>query len=298
LNPITIKELLEAGGHFGHQTKRWNPKMKPYIFGRRNGIYIIDLQQTVVLYKKAADFVMETVARGGNVLFVGTKRQAQESILEEAGRAGMPFVNVRWLGGTLTNFPAIKRRIERFRWLEEMQAEEGRRQGYTKKELIGLEKERQKMSKVLGGLRSLASVPSVVFVVDPSRERIAVTEARKLGIPVVAIVDTNCDPAEADYPIPGNDDAIRAIRLFTSRIADAVLEGAGLHSRGAGMAPLSAASVAEPEPGTGTPGETGEAPSAPAENAGETAQAAAPSRPSPTGDGSAVSAGSIAAEAP
>ncbi|HXI03475.1 MAG TPA: 30S ribosomal protein S2, partial [Candidatus Saccharimonadales bacterium] len=231
MNPITIKDLLEAGAHFGHQTKRWNPKMKPFIFGRRNGIYIIDLQQTVSLFRKAADFVSGSVSRGGSILFVGTKRQAQETIREEADRAGMPYVNTRWLGGTLTNFPAIKRRIERFRWLEGMQAEEGRRQGYTKKELIGLDKERQKLAKVLTGLKDLTSVPSMIFVVDPSRERIAVTEARKLGITVVAIVDTNCDPTEADFPIPGNDDAIRAIKLFTSRIADAVTEGAGFAAR-------------------------------------------------------------------
>ena len=231
MNPITIKELLEAGAHFGHQTKRWNPKMKPYIFGKRNGIYILDLQQTVGLFHKAVSFATDISARGGTLLFVGTKRQAQETIMEEAGRSGMPYVNTRWLGGTLTNFPAIKQRIERFRWLEGMEAEEGRRQGYTKKELIGLEKERQKLRKVLVGLKDLSRVPSAIFVIDPSRERIAVTEARKLRIPVVAVVDSNCDPEEIDYPVPGNDDAIRAIRLFTSRIADAIIEGAGLHAR-------------------------------------------------------------------
>ncbi len=295
MNPVTIRDLLEAGAHFGHQTRRWNPKMKRYIFGRRNGIYIIDLQQTVTLFNRAVDFVSDTVARGGNVLFVGTKRQAQETIAEEASRCGMPYVNTRWLGGTLTNFQAIKRRIERFRWLEGMHVEEGRRQGYTKKELIGLEKERQKLAKVLSGLKDLSAVPSVVFVIDPSREKIAVTEARRLGIPVVAIVDTNCDPAEADFPIPGNDDAIRAIRLFTSRVADAAMEGQEMHSRRSEGALRSGASSSEPGGGAAAPGGTTSSPAAPLESAGVDARAASPGlvrgRP-------AIPSGGLAAEAP
>lgn len=231
VTPVTIKDLLEAGAHFGHQTKRWNPKMKPFIFGRRNGIYIIDLQQTVGRFQRAVDFVEDLATKGGNVLFVGTKRQAQESIVEEATRCGMPCVTTRWLGGTLTNFATIKKRIERLRYLENLDTDQHRREGLTKKELIGLQKEREKLQKVLSGLRAMNSLPSAVFVVDPSKERIAVTEARKLGIPVIAIVDTNCDPDEVDYAIPGNDDAIRAIRLFASRIADAILEGGGFYAR-------------------------------------------------------------------
>jgi len=230
LTPITIKELLEAGAHFGHQTRRWNPKMKRFIFGKRHGIYILDLQQTVGRFQRAADFISDTASRGGTVLFVGTKRQAQEAIMAEAERASMPYVNVRWLGGTLTNFPAIKKRIERLRYLESLEVEEQRRVGFTKKELIGLEKQRMRLAKVLSGLKPLGSRPSAVFVIDPNREKIAVTEARKLGIPVVAVVDTNCDPDEVDFPIPGNDDAIRAIRLFTSRIADSILEGASIQA--------------------------------------------------------------------
>ena len=230
MTPINIKELLEAGAHFGHQTRRWNPKMKRFIFGKRHGIYILDLQQTVGHFQRAADFISQTAARGGTVLFVGTKRQAQESIMGEAGRAGMPFVNVRWLGGTLTNFSAIKKRVERLRYLESLEAEDQRRAGFTKKELIGLEKQRMRLTKVLSGLKPMSSRPSAVFIIDPAREHIAVTEARKLGIPVVAVVDTNCDPEEVDFPIPGNDDAIRAVRLFTSRIADAIIDGASLRA--------------------------------------------------------------------
>jgi small subunit ribosomal protein S2 len=273
LNPVTIKELLEAGAHFGHQTKRWNPKMKPFIFGKRNGIYIIDLQQTVGRFRRATEFVAKAVAKGGNVLFVGTKRQAQESIREEAERSGMPYVNTRWLGGTLTNFPAIKQRIDRFRWLEGMESEESRKEGYTKKELIGLDKERLKLRKVLAGLREVTRVPSVIFVIDPSRERIAVMEAKKLGIPVVAVVDTNCDPEETDYPIPGNDDAIRAIRLFASRIADAALEGSGIHARHSEGGPREQASSSGSGPGSSAPG--GTAGSSPASVAGSVIGAAA-----------------------
>lgn len=221
---VTMKQLLEAGVHFGHQTRRWNPKMKPYIFADKNGIYIIDLQKTVRMFKRAYQFVRDTVADGKSVLFVGTKRQAQESIQEEAGRCGMPYVNHRWLGGMLTNFQTIRKGIERLRDLEAM-AEDGRLQGYTKKEVMRLHKEKAKLLKNLGGIKEMRELPGALFIVDSRREYIAVKEARKMGIPVVAIVDTNCDPDEVDYVIPGNDDAIRAIRLFSSLIADACLEG-------------------------------------------------------------------------
>jgi small subunit ribosomal protein S2 len=218
-----MKELLEAGVHFGHQTKRWNPKMREYIFGQRNGIYIINLQKTLIKFREALEFV-QRVSAGGTALFVGTKRQAQEPIAEEATRAGMPYVNQRWLGGTLTNYRTIKKRIERLRWLENFLEHpvEGR---YSKKELLQLEKERVKLAKVLTGIKTLDRLPDTLFVIDPKKEHIAVQEARKLDIPVVAVVDTNCDPEDIDYPIPGNDDAIRAIKLFASRIADAILEG-------------------------------------------------------------------------
>jgi small subunit ribosomal protein S2 len=226
-----MKELLEAGVHFGHQTKRWNPKMKPFIFGQRNGIYIIDLQQTVHRAQKATDFVINVAAEGGAILFVGTKRQAQETIQEEAGRCGMPFVNNRWLGGTLTNFMTIKKRIERLRYLESLETDTHRREMLTKKELGKLEKERVKLDKVLSGIKGMSGLPQAIFVIDPKKEHIAVTEARKLKIPVIAVVDTNCDPDIIDFIIPGNDDAIRAIRLFTGRIADSVNEGQNLHQR-------------------------------------------------------------------
>lgn len=225
---ISMKLLLEAGVHFGHQTNKWNPKMKPYIFGARNGIYIIDLQQTVVLFQKAYEFVVSTIANGGKVLFVGTKKQAQESIYEEATRCGMPYVNQRWLGGMLTNFVTIKKSIDRLNQIEAMFADDSVR-AYTKKEILKLQKERDRLVKLLGGIRSLIRLPDAVFIVDPKREEITVKEARKLGIPIVAMVDTNCDPDEIDWVIPGNDDAIRAIKLFTARIADAVLEGKKLY---------------------------------------------------------------------
>ena len=231
MTSVSMKELLEAGVHFGHQTKRWNPKMKPFIFGQRNGIYIIDLQQTVHRAQRATEFVIHVAAEGGSVLFVGTKRQAQETIHEEAGRCGMPFVNNRWLGGTLTNFMTIKKRIERLRYLESLETDTHRREMLTKKELGKLEKERVKLDKVLSGIKTMSGLPQAIFVIDPKKEHIAVTEARKLSIPVIAVVDTNCDPDEIDYIIPGNDDAIRAIRLFAGRMADAVTEGQNLHQR-------------------------------------------------------------------
>ncbi len=228
-----MKELLEAGVHFGHQTKRWNPKMREYIFGQRNGIYIINLQKTLIKFREAIEFVQQESSEGGTILFVGTKRQAQEAIAEEANRVGMPFVNVRWLGGTLTNYRTIKKRIERLRWLENFLENpiEGR---YSKKELLQLEKERVKLAKVLSGIKTLDRLPDALFVIDPKKEHIAVQEARKLDVPVVAVVDTNCNPEDIDYPIPGNDDAIRAIKLFASRIADAILGGRSLYEKQAG----------------------------------------------------------------
>jgi small subunit ribosomal protein S2 len=222
-----MKELLEAGVHFGHQTKRWNPKMKEYIFGERNGIYIIDLQKTLKLFKDAMRFVAEQAAMGKTFLFVGTKRQAQEAIQEEAVRCGMYYVNHRWLGGLLTNFATVKQSIKRLKEMEAM-IEEGAGERRTKKEIIHLERERKKLQANLAGIRDMETLPDVLFVIDSNKEEIAVHEARRLGIPVVAIVDTNCDPDLVDYPIPGNDDALRAIRLFSSKIADAVLEGRSL----------------------------------------------------------------------
>ena len=221
---LSMKQLLEAGVHFGHQTKRWNPKMKPYIYGARNGIYIIDLQKTVNLFKTTYDFVVDTVSQGGSVLFVGTKKQAQEAIREESERCGMFYVNHRWLGGTLTNFVTIRQGIERLKYLEAIKTD-GTIQKFPKKEIIKLDREHQKLDRNLGGIKELDSLPKAIFIIDPRKERIAVLEGRKLGIPLVSIVDTNCDPDEIDYIIPGNDDAIRAIRLITGKIADACLEG-------------------------------------------------------------------------
>ena len=225
MSQITMKQLLEAGVHFGHQTKRWNPKMKPYIFGARNGIYIIDLQKTVRYFRSAYSFIKETVAGGDKVLFVGTKKQAQDSIAEEALRAGQYFVNNRWLGGMLTNFSTIKGSIDRLKKIETM-SQDGTYQLITKKEALQLDREKEKLERSLGGIKGMTKMPGAIFVIDPKKEGIAVKEARKLGVPVVAVVDTNCDPDEIDYLIPGNDDAIRAIRLFAARIADACIEGA------------------------------------------------------------------------
>ncbi len=221
---VTMKELLEAGCHFGHQTKRWNPKMKKYIFGSRNGIYIVDLQKTLKKFKEAHQFIRDTVADGGDVIFVGTKKQAQDAIHQEAQRCGMFYVNQRWLGGMLTNFVTIRKSINKLKSLDAM-LDGQQLHSLTKKEITKKEKERGKLAKYLSGIKDMERVPKAVFVIDPKKERIAIHEARKLRIPIVAIVDTNCDPDEIDYPIPGNDDAIRAIRLVTSRIADAVIEG-------------------------------------------------------------------------
>jgi len=222
---ITMKELLEAGVHFGHQTKRWNPKMKEYIFGERNGIYIIDLQKTLKMFKDASKYVQDLAADGKTILFVGTKRQAQDAIAEEANRCGMFYVNNRWLGGLLTNWVTVQKSVKRLQELDEM-ATDGRYELLTKKEVIKLERERKHLQANLAGIKSLRRLPDALFVIDSNKEAIAVKEARKLGIPVVAVVDTNCDPTEVDYVIPGNDDALRAIRLFTSKISDSIVEGA------------------------------------------------------------------------
>lgn len=221
---VTMKQLLEAGVHFGHQTRRWNPKMAPYIFTARNGIYIIDLQKTVKMVDEAYQFVKRLAEEGKSILFVGTKKQAQASVKEEAERCGMFYVNQRWLGGMLTNFNTIRQRVERLQELEQME-EEGVFEVLPKKEVARLQHEKQKLDKFLHGIKEMKSLPAAVFIIDPRKEKIAVAEARKLGIPIVAIVDTNCDPDEIDYIIPGNDDAIRAVRLLTSKMADAVLEG-------------------------------------------------------------------------
>ncbi|MGH9474917.1 MAG: 30S ribosomal protein S2 [Terriglobales bacterium] len=228
---ISMKELLEAGVHFGHQTKRWNPKMKPYIFGERNGIYIVDLQKTLKMFKEASAYVQEQCARGKIVLFVGTKRQAQDAIAEEAVRAGMYFVNQRWLGGLLTNWVTIQKSITRLKELDAMSSD-GRYEQLPKKEVIKLERERKHLATNLSGIKEMPGLPDVIFVIDSNKEAIAVAEARRLGIPVVAVVDTNCDPSAVDHVIPGNDDALRAIRLFTARIADACVEGRNLHASG------------------------------------------------------------------
>jgi small subunit ribosomal protein S2 len=222
---VTMKQLLESGVHFGHQTRRWNPKMKRFIFTERNGIYIIDLQQSLSYIDRAYDFIKETVAHGGTILFVGTKKQAQESISEQAQRVGMPFVNQRWLGGMLTNFSTVHKRLTRLKELEELDYDDVAGSGMTKKELLMRKREKDKLERTLGGIRDMARVPSAVWICDTKKEHIAVNEARKLGIPVVAILDTNCDPDEVDYPIPGNDDAIRSVSLLTRVVADAAADG-------------------------------------------------------------------------
>jgi small subunit ribosomal protein S2 len=222
---VTMKQLLESGVHFGHQTRRWNPKMKRFIFTERNGIYIIDLQQSLSYIDRAYDFIKETVAHGGSIMFIGTKKQAQEAIADQATRVGMPYVNQRWLGGMLTNFSTVHKRLQRLKELEVIDFDDVSGSGITKKELLVLKREKDKLEKTLGGIRDMQRVPSAVWVVDTKKEHIAIAEARKLGIPVVAILDTNCDPDEVDYPIPGNDDAIRAVGLLTRVVADAAAEG-------------------------------------------------------------------------
>jgi small subunit ribosomal protein S2 len=222
---VTMKQLLESGVHFGHQTRRWNPKMKRFIFTERNGIYIIDLQQSLAFIDRAYEFVKETVAHGGTVMFVGTKKQAQESVSEQATRVGMPYVNQRWLGGMLTNFSTVHKRLQRLKELEEINFDDVSGSGLTKKELLVLRREKDKLDRTLGGIRDMVKIPSAVWIVDTNKEHIAVDEARKLGIPVVAILDSNCDPDDVQYPIPGNDDAIRSVALLTRVIADAVADG-------------------------------------------------------------------------
>ena len=222
---VSMKQLLEAGVHFGHQTSRWNPKMKPYIFGARNGIYIIDLQQTVKMFRDAYTFIRDVVADGGTLMFVGTKKQAQDAIREEAERCGHLYVNNRWLGGMLTNFQTIKASIDRLKKVEEILEDPKMAEALTKKEMLGIRRERDKLMAAMGGIKNMKRLPDALFVIDPKKEEIAVAEANRLSIPVVAVVDTNCDPDVIDWKIPGNDDAIRAIRLFTAAIADAVLEG-------------------------------------------------------------------------
>ncbi|WP_007024108.1 MULTISPECIES: 30S ribosomal protein S2 [Saccharomonospora] len=233
---VTMKQLLDSGVHFGHQTRRWNPKMKRYILTERNGIYIIDLQKTLSYIDRAFEFVKETVAHGGTILFVGTKKQAQEAISQEALRVGMPFVNQRWLGGMLTNFQTVHRRLQRLKELE-AQEQTGGFQGLTKREILTLTREKDKLERTLGGIRDMSKVPSAVWIVDTKKEHIAVDEARKLGIPVVAILDTNCDPDEVDYPIPGNDDAIRSAALLTKIVAEASAAGLMARSGRNGSAP-------------------------------------------------------------
>ena len=224
MSNITMKEMLAAGMHFGHQTRRWNPKMKPYIFGARNKIYIVNLDKTLPLFNKAYDFVADTVAQGGTIMFVGTKRQAQETIKEEAERCGMFFVNHRWLGGMMTNYQTIKKSVDRMKKIQAMD-DDGSINLYKKKEALGLKKDLVKLIRNLGGIRDMKSLPSAMFVIDPRREKIAVDEANRLGIPVIALTDTNCDPDGIDYIIPGNDDAIKSIKLITTKMADAALAG-------------------------------------------------------------------------
>jgi small subunit ribosomal protein S2 len=238
---VTMRQLLESGVHFGHQTRRWNPKMKRFIFTERNGIYIIDLQQSLSYIDRAYDFVKETVAHGGSVLFVGTKKQAQDSVAEQATRVGMPYVNQRWLGGMITNFSTVYKRLQRLKELEVLE-QTGGAHVLTKKEALVLSREREKLERTLGGIRDMQKLPSAIWVVDTKKEHIAIAEAKKLGIPVVAILDTNCDPDEVDYPIPGNDDAIRSVATLTRVVADAVAEG--LIARAG-----AAAGEEKPEPG-------------------------------------------------
>ncbi|MCK0111283.1 30S ribosomal protein S2 [Ornithinimicrobium sp. F0845] len=241
---VTMRQLLESGVHFGHQTRRWNPKMKRFIMTERNGIYIIDLQQSLTYLNEAYDFVKQTVAHGGTILFVGTKKQAQEAIAEQATRVGMPYVNHRWLGGMLTNFQTVSKRLSRLKELEEIDFDNVAGSGHTKKELLMMRREHEKLERALGGIRDMGKVPSAVWVVDTKKEHLAVTEARKLGVPVIAILDTNCDPDEVDYKVPGNDDAIRSVTLLTRVVADAVADG--LMARAGGGSSEEGAGEAEP----------------------------------------------------
>ena len=262
---VSMKQMLETGVHFGHQTRRWNPKMRPYIFGARNGIHIIDLQQTVKLFRTAYDKVVDTVARGGKVLFIGTKRQAQEAVAAEAGRAGQYHVTNRWMGGTLTNFVTIQKSIERLKKLEGMFAD-GTINRYQKKEVLTLQREMDKLNLTLGGIKEMDRLPQLAFIIDPNREDIAVKECRKLGIPIVAVTDTNCDPDLIDYVIPGNDDAIRAIKLFVTAFAEACMEGDAMNKDGGPAADAEAAMQAAADDVAPV------APAAPAEEAAPAAE--------------------------
>ncbi|MFG1949155.1 30S ribosomal protein S2 [Nonomuraea sp. NPDC048826] len=302
---VTMRQLLESGVHFGHQTRRWNPKMKRFIFTERNGIYIIDLQKSLSYIDRAFDFVKETVAHGGTILFIGTKKQAQEAIAEQAARVGMPYVNQRWLGGMLTNFSTVHKRLQRLKELEELDFDNVAASGLTKKELLMRRREKDKLERTLGGIRDMGRVPSAVWVVDTKKEHIAISEAKKLGIPVVAILDTNCDPDEVDYPIPGNDDAIRAVGLLTRVVADAV--AAGLMARSGASRGDEKPAAAEPlaewerelieqgggEQGEAKPQEAAEAPAAeaPAEEApAAEAAAEAPAAEAPAAEAPAEEA--------
>lgn len=292
---VTARQLLENGVHFGHQTRRWNPKMKRFIFAERNGIYIIDLQQSLTYIDKTYQFVKNTVARGGQILFVGTKKQAQEAISEQATRVGMPYVNQRWLGGMLTNFQTVIKRVQRLKELEATDLEDVSASGLTKKELLGLRREKDKLEKTLGGIRDMSKLPQAVWVVDTKKEHLAVDEARKLRIPIIAILDTNCDPDEVDYGIPGNDDAIRSVGLLTRIVADAVADGLVTRSS-AGRAGTEDETAAEPMPdwerellGAAEEAPTEEAPAEPvaaepvaAEPAAEEAASEAPAEPAAT----------------
>ena len=311
---VTMRQLLESGVHFGHQTRRWNPKMKRFIFTERNGIYIIDLQQSLTYIDDAYDFVKQTVAHGGSILFVGTKKQAQEPVAEQAARVGMPYVNQRWLGGMLTNFQTVHKRLQKLKELELLDFDDVAASGMTKKELLVLRREKDKLLKTLGGIRDMAKVPSAVWIIDTKKEHLAVDECKKLGIPIVAILDTNCDPDEVDYKIPGNDDAIRSVQLLTRVIADAVADGLMQRSRGAGSG--DAGQVAADEPlaewerellqGSETPAPAAEAPvaDAPAADApvadapvAEATPADAPVAGAPVAEASPADA-AAAAEAP
>ncbi len=296
---VTTRQLLESGVHFGHQTRRWNPKMKRFIFTERNGIYIIDLQQSLTYIDRAYAFVKDTVARGGQVLFVGTKKQAQEAISEQATRVGMPYVNQRWLGGMLTNFHTVIKRIQRLKELEGMDFEDVAASGLTKKELLGLRREKDKLEKTLGGIRDMTRTPQAVWIVDTKKEHLAVDEARKLKIPVIGILDTNCDPDEVDFPISGNDDAIRSVGLLTRVVADAVADG--LMSRGGQGAAAAGEELGAEEPmaawerellesqnaAAAAPAKADEAPAAPTETA-EAPVADAPAADAPVAESGAV----------
>ncbi|OOC52630.1 30S ribosomal protein S2 [Nocardiopsis sinuspersici] len=300
---VTIRQLLESGVHFGHQTRRWNPKMKRFIFTERNGIYIIDLQKSLAYIDRAYEFVKQTVAHGGTVLFVGTKKQAQEAIDEQARRVGMPFVNQRWLGGMLTNFSTVHKRLQRLKELEEIDFDDVAGSTLTKKELLNLRREKEKLERTLGGIRDMSRVPSAVWIVDTKKEHIAISEARKLNIPVVAILDTNCDPDEVDYPIPGNDDAIRSVSLLTRVVADAVADGLMARSgasEGAGEQKAAEEPLAEWErellEGKGEAGTAEAKPEAAAETEAGAAEAAAEQVPADAAD--VIPTSEAAAEAP